>query len=571
MASGTNFPFTIMDVASLLRLNIRRRGGSRVVYTDCPICGDRRGKLALYPQIDTWRCYHCGECGGMLALYGKVQGVSNSDAYREICEALKAGAPGREYTPAAKQEAPAPEMPQTQRAGPQDIHKTLTALLSLLTLSPAHREHLRTKRGLTDGQIGQFGFKSTPPGYLCRAIAAQLIEQGYVVEGVPGFYLDGGGKWRAKFHQRTSGIVIPLRGVDGLLQGLQIRLDRPIKDKDDPPEKSGIKYLPFTSTGKPMGVTSGNPIHFVGDPSSRVVYVTEGALKADIAHALTGRTFAATVGVNNTMGMDALFAFLRRNGTEEIIEAEDMDKYSNPNVSRGASKVHHLAVKNGLRCRRLVWNPNYKGIDDWQLALRRKKAKKKERERMNFKEMYLNGMCPFGYIDSCADQRRSRPDIGVGAEEFLGLTHEEYQLYLQMDPAASLKECLDSQRRTQKFRVYQLNALGVEAHPFAFRSMEIMLKAGYRQPPAGSYRLVYDGELTHPRDMGEKAVLRRIYDGCNDDLPEGYQGRSMTMSDIVELYDGDNRDFYYCDESGFTPVRFDAEQAAPMREADGDE
>lgn len=22
---------------------------------------------------------------------------------------------------------------------------------------------------------------------------------------------------------------------------------------------------------------------------------------------------------------------------------------------------------------------------------------------MNFKEMYLNGMCPFGYIDSCAD------------------------------------------------------------------------------------------------------------------------------------------------------------------------
>lgn len=328
MANGTNFPFTIMDVASLLRLNIRRRGGSRVVYTDCPICGDRRGKLALYPQIDTWHCYHCGECGGMLALYGKVHGVSNSDVYREICEALKAGAPGREYTPAAKQEAPAPEMPQTQRAGPRDIHKTLTALLSLLTLSPAHREHLRTKRGLTDGQIGQFGFKSTPPGYLCRAIAAQLIKQGCVVEGVPGFYLDGGGKWRAKFHQRTSGIVIPLRGVDGLLQGLQIRLDRPIKDKDDPPEKSGIKYLPFTSTGKPMGVTSGNPIHFVGDPSSRVVYVTEGALKADIAHALTGRTFAATVGVNNTMGMDALFAFLRRNGTEEIIEAEDMDKYS---------------------------------------------------------------------------------------------------------------------------------------------------------------------------------------------------------------------------------------------------
>ena len=84
MANGADFPFSIMDVADLLRLNIRWRGGSRVVYTDCPICGDRRGKLGLYPQINTWHCYHCGEYGGMLALYGKVHGVSNSDAYQEI-------------------------------------------------------------------------------------------------------------------------------------------------------------------------------------------------------------------------------------------------------------------------------------------------------------------------------------------------------------------------------------------------------------------------------------------------------------------------------------------------------
>ena len=76
----------------------------------------------------------------------------------------------------------------------------------------------------------------------------------------------------------------------------------------------------------------------------------------------------------------------------------------------------------------------------------------------------------------------------MSAEEFLGLTYEEYQMYLQTEPGASLKKCLDSQRSTQKFRVYQLGLEGIEAHPFAFRSMEIMLKAGYQQPPAGSYR-----------------------------------------------------------------------------------
>ena len=571
MASGTDFPFNIMDVASLLRLNIRRRSGGRVAYADCPICGDRRGKLGLYPEINTWRCYHCGECGGMLALYGKAHGVGNSQAYQEICEALMVGSPGREYTPRAKQEvSDQKNVPQAQRASPQEIHNTLTALLALLTLSPAHREHLRTRRGLTDGQIGQFGFKSTPHGCLCRTIAARLIKQGCVVEGVPGFYTARDGAWTMKFFNRTSGIVIPIRGVDGLLQGLQIRLDHPIKKEGDPPGKPGIKYLPFTSTGKPMGVTSGNPIHFVGDPSSRVVYVTEGALKADIAHALTGRTFVATVGVNNTMGLDELFSFLHRNGTEEIVEAEDMDKYCNPNVSRGASKVHLLAMENGLRCRRLVWNPNYKGIDDWLLALRRKEMKKKEREQMKFKEMYLNGMCPFGYIDGCADQWRNRPDIGVSAEDFLGLTHEEYQMYLQMVPGASLKECLDSQRCIQKFRVYQLDFKGIETYPFAFRDIEAMHKAGFEQPPADSYQLVYDGELTHPREWTEQAVLEHIFDLCNDELPEGYRGHSLSMSDIVELYDGDNRNFFYRNEDSFSLVRFDAERAKPREEADGD-
>lgn len=144
-------------------------------------------------------------------------------------------------------------------------------------------------------------------------------------------------------------------------------------------------------------------------------------------------------------------------------------------------------------------------------------------------------------------------------------------MYLQMEPGASLKECLDGQRSTQRFRVYQLDIKGIELYSFAFRGIEFMHKAGYEQPPADSYQLVYDGELVHPREWTEEAVLKRIYEHCNDYLPEGYQGHSLSMSDIVELYDGDNRDFFYCDEDGFTPVRFDAERAMSMREADGDD
>lgn len=365
-----DFPFTIMDVASLLRLNIRRKGAGHV-YVDCPICGDRRGRMNINSAKNVWRCNHCGEGGGMLALYAMVYGISNSDAYQAICDALHTGSAAPAYnTPnPVKSEK---EIPQAERASDQEIHRTFTAMMSALSLTPAHREHLRNKRELTDSQIDQFGFKSTPPQFVCRTLARNLAEFGYKIQGVPGFYIDDHGKWTVKFHQRTSGILIPIYSVDGLLRGLQTRLDKPIRDKDDPPDKTGIKYLTLSSIGKNMGTSSKASIHFVGEPCSRVVYITEGALKADIAHALTGRTFAALIGANNTSGLDELFAFLRKNGTEEIIEAKDMDKYSNDTVSKGASKICQLAVKHRMTCRRLTWNPNYKGIDDWQLALRKK-------------------------------------------------------------------------------------------------------------------------------------------------------------------------------------------------------
>lgn len=503
---ATDFPFTIIDVASLLHLNIRRRGAGHV-YVDCPICGDRRGKMNLNLTKNVWRCNYCGEGGGMLALYAKVYEISNSDAYSRICDALQTGGHAPEYQPKGRAVS-SKETPQSERASLQVIHHTLSALMEILTLTPTHRQHLRTKRGLTDEQIDRYGFKSTPPPYLCRSITERLMSQGCTVQGVPGFYVNDAGKWTVKFHQRTSGILIPIRSVEGLLCGLQTRLDKPIRDKDDPPEKSGIKYLTLSSTGKNLGTTSKCPVHFVGDPCSRVVYVTEGALKADIVHALTGRSFAAMIGANNTPGLDELFAFLRKNGTEEIIEAEDMDKYSNDMVSKGASKICQLAVRHGMTCRRLVWNPNYKGIDDWQLALHRKSEVRKE-------------------------------DVTINAEQ-----------------------------QTQLFRVYQLDLDGTKTYPFAFRGIKTMHKAGYQQPPAADYRLVYDGTITCAKDADPKDVLDLIYIRCNDTFPEGYQGHSLSMSDVVELYDKENRSYFYYDEAGFAPVQFSPGLAKPRPKGD---
>ena len=40
------FPFGIRDVAELLHLKVRRQQADSM-YTDCPFCGDRRGKMNI--------------------------------------------------------------------------------------------------------------------------------------------------------------------------------------------------------------------------------------------------------------------------------------------------------------------------------------------------------------------------------------------------------------------------------------------------------------------------------------------------------------------------------------------
>ena len=322
------FPFGIMEVVNLLNLRIRRQQANSV-YVDCPFCGDRRGRMNVNFVKNVWRCNHCDAHGGMLALYAELNHTTTSDAYWEIAEALcdniqeeharsgneaqqrpaspSPSSSGAWAAPAGHSSSERKTVPQSNKASPAEIHQTLSLLLAQLTLRPAHREHLRSpKRGLSDEQIDALGFKSTPPPFLCRSITERLIKQGCKVQGVPGFYQDGGGHWTMAFCQKTAGILIPAIGFDGMLQGFQIKLDIPLKNKDDPPEKPGAKYIWFSSSSKKNGTGSGSPVHLVGNPSARVVYVIEGLLKADISHCLTGRTFAAIAGANNTSPLDAI-------------------------------------------------------------------------------------------------------------------------------------------------------------------------------------------------------------------------------------------------------------------------
>ena len=551
MGQTHDFPFGIMDVVELLHLRIRRPS-PQGVYVDCPICNDKRGKMHVNRQNDTWRCNYCDESGGMLSLYAKLHNISTTEAFREIRDAMLNGVGLSDYAVKYPDKSKVEAVESTPTADIEVRHKTYTALLSMLTLSKEHYAHLQNVRGLSDEQIEKLGYKSTPPFYMCRSLADRLLERGYTLEGVPGFYQKDG-QWTIASSTYTAGILIPARTRQGYISGFQIRLDVPLKNEDDPPEKQGAKYIWFSSAGKPKGTSSGSPAHFVGDPDAGVVYVTEGLLKSDIAHYLMNRSFAATAGVNNMAQLELLLKELAENGTHTIIETEDMDKYRNEAAAKGALKLYELAKKYGMTCRGLNWNPNHKGVDDWQLALKRNAAVKED-SRMNFRQRFMYGLCDFDAIDDDIANWHESTESECELHEHLGLTWEDYSLFVEN--SAEFERRLLSQRQEQGFRIYQLNISLHKVIPFAFAGIEDLHNAGHDYPPAAEYRLIHEGMLHCDENEDDIQRLTRIANQFGDTLPKDYRGRSVAPSDVLELYDDTSRRYFYRDKDRFHPVKF---------------
>lgn len=68
-------------------------------------------------------------------------------------------------------------------------------------------------------------------------------------------------------------------------------------------------------------------------------------------------------------------------------------------------------------------------------------------------------------------------------------------------------------------------------------------------PDQANYQMVYDG-------AAETNDLEELYAKFNMDHPPGYRGHSLSMSDVLELYDGTGSTFHYVDRFGFKEVDF---------------
>lgn len=399
------FPFTIREVADLLGLHIRHKNAVSL-DADCPFCGDRRGKLNLNLKKNVFKCNRCGESGGMLALYGKIYGLDNQTACREIKDALGRNEQTPDYEIKRREIKPVSE-PDTitlEQASDEIKHRTYTILLEQLTLTQTHRDGL-LKRGFSLQQIEKNGYKSTPV-FGFRKIAQRLSEMGCVLEGVPGFYEEKSGEWSIHFTAKSSGFLVPVRNIDGFIVGMQIRLDHPY---------DGRKYMWLSSINYHKGTSSGSPTHLAGEQGAGTVFITEGPLKGDLAHALSGKTFGCVPGANQYANLPAFLSEMKEYGTAFIYEAYDMDKLLKPickgdynekcsycpqyqrdwkntvilcekkqikrqNIQRGCKKLGSICRELSLPGKSLTWDTdvdgdwaeNVKGVDDYLVSLKQK-------------------------------------------------------------------------------------------------------------------------------------------------------------------------------------------------------
>lgn len=386
---------------------------------ECPYCGDTRGKCSFCISKNgeiknVFHCFHCGQGGNMLTLYADIMGLYGEDrcktAYQEIINRLENGGQvtGSTYKKiTCRYKAKTDEV----KRSPEYVDLVYRQMLSLLQLHTLHKQDLK-RRGVTDPEIKELerkGYKSIEPKK-AGTIAKKLLEKGFRLDGIPGFFRNRDGMWEASFYEGNRGYLCPVYSLNHKIKGFQIRVDHPVNKR---------KYIWFTSSGFDGGTSSGSPAGVSGyiSPVQKNVRVTEGILKAELASMRSGHSYIGIPGVGNYKSLQPVLMELKSRGLQTVYECMDMDKMMNltcrcdckekciwceeperflkkqecpykrrkrDTIRKGCLKLYEMCETLNLNCMRISWDTdekglwlgNYKGVDDW---LYRKPPQEKER------------------------------------------------------------------------------------------------------------------------------------------------------------------------------------------------
>lgn len=224
------------------------------------------------------------------------------------------------YRSAVKDEAPPSNL------APLELRdRVYRALLDSLSLSAADGDKL-IRRGLSEDSVRRNLYRTFPRGGRAE-IAQEVMERCGLVSlaGVPGFYRKASGRGEPRWTMAgMSGILIPYKNEKDLIGFLQIRT-----------EDAANRYYAFSSAqgkderidGAGARVAAHVAIPKGADRRLGRIWITEGALKADVACEYLGEIVIGVPGVGMWMrAFEAAKELLVDEFGREVVVAYDADK-----------------------------------------------------------------------------------------------------------------------------------------------------------------------------------------------------------------------------------------------------
>lgn len=405
--SQNSFRYDIDFVVSLDLPDSRRYKAGQGYNIDCPFCGKVR-KMNINPAKNVYSCPRCRASGGILALHKNLKGfLTTADAKADLEKQYDALSP--EQKKAIKQGIVNGDGGQKyvnpHAADLSERDRVYRAWLSVLPLHADHIEELQSERRgwLTIQDIKRLGYKSYDEGNVFHKVSGNLSlpEYAMVMGGkmhyrtvpeklqfyrlwfekkystIPGFMFDKKKKRIISFREKGC-LLIPVRSRHGEISFFQQKYPALPPDASEKQKEAYKKYGRYGSFGDLGCTTSGlECIHYSGfnyqtDKTPDSVWLTEGVLKADIASTISHKAFIALVGVNVHSQLGEELKYLKEHGTKRICVAVDMDYREKEAVSGAMFEICKKVIDAGLECQLMSWTEEYKGIDDFFIAMKKK-------------------------------------------------------------------------------------------------------------------------------------------------------------------------------------------------------
>lgn len=275
------------------------------IYVICPYCQtetEKNGYMKANMISNLFICNKCQKTGTSISLYADMKFITTKNAYKQLLK----------ETPVLD------NIPYLYHNPLKDEYyrdMVYRKFLDLLILKENHYNYLKSSN-FSDEFIKEYSFKSVETNNnFKKDICRKLIEEGYKLDGIPGFYQDKDFKWTFKSH---SGMFIPVI-LDNKIQGLRILLDKEYN--------LGTKNIWFSSSNEYNGTKASNWPLVLKDKTldwydmynpkkhTSIIIATEMFL----AYKLFNLTEKTIIGVPNNIDKDIILNIVNKLKADKVI------------------------------------------------------------------------------------------------------------------------------------------------------------------------------------------------------------------------------------------------------------